>query len=147
MNIVTSEIKRRIKKQQQRLEDLRLQYAQITKEIAIEEALLAQCEEVLKFCDTSSNDVELRPGSDAAKVRKLIEESGKPLHVTEILKGLGKQDTQNHRASLGGTLNSYVKKGMVFTRPAPNTFGLISSGSNNERVGNDEIIEADVVNS
>jgi len=64
----------------------------------------------------------LRPGSDMAKARDRLLKEGKPMHIDEILKALGKG--KDHKASISGSLGNYVRKGEIFTRPAPNTFGL-----------------------
>ena len=68
--------------------------------------------------------VEFRAGSAPAKVKALLEKFGKPMHITEIVTGIGKENTKPNRLSLGGTLSRYVREGYGFTRPAPNTFGL-----------------------
>jgi hypothetical protein len=74
----------------------------------------------------------LRPGSGMAKVREFILEKGRPGHVTELLEALGRPATREARASLSGSLAAYVRKGEIFTRPSPNTFGLIELGHENE---------------
>jgi hypothetical protein len=66
----------------------------------------------------------LRPGSAVAKAREAILKAGKPLHITEILKAIGRPVDKGNRVSLSGSLSGYVKRGEIFTRPAPNTFGL-----------------------
>ena len=73
----------------------------------------------------------LRPGSGMAKVREFILEKGRPGHVTELLEALGRPATRGARASLSGSLAAYVRKGEIFTRPSPNTFGLIELGHEN----------------
>jgi hypothetical protein len=67
----------------------------------------------------------LRPDSEVAKSRLAILKAGAPLHVDELLKAIGKPINHNNKASLSGSLSTYVRKGQIFTRPAPNTFGLI----------------------
>jgi len=74
----------------------------------------------------------LRPGSGMAKVREFILEKGRPGHVTELLEALGRPATREARASLSGSLAAYERKGEIFTRPSPNTFGLIELGHENE---------------
>lgn len=66
----------------------------------------------------------LRPGSDLAKTRDLLLGVGKPLHISEILAGIGKEITRNNRDSLAGTLGPYVRRDEIFKRAGPNTFGL-----------------------
>jgi hypothetical protein len=71
----------------------------------------------------------LREGSTLAKTRDLLRKSGAPLPISEILKLLGKPQDTKHRISLAGTLSGYARKGRVFTKTAPNTFGLIEFGT------------------
>jgi hypothetical protein len=73
-----------------------------------------------------------RPGSGMAKVREFILEKGRPGHVSELLEALGRPATRQARASLSGSLAAYVRKGEIFTRPNPNTFGLLELGHDNE---------------
>ena len=72
----------------------------------------------------ANNDQILRPGTTLAKARDAIKKAGKPLHVSEILKLVEKPADKKNRVSLGGSLSGYVRRGEIFTRPAPNTFGL-----------------------
>jgi len=75
----------------------------------------------------TSGDAEtaLRPGSLAAQARDVILKRGCPLHVSEIVKGLGKEPNRANKTAVGGSISAYVRKGEIFTRPGPNTFGLI----------------------
>lgn len=73
-------------------------------------------------------EASLRPGSALATVRGILAEAGTPIHVNQILEKMGKPVDQKGRTSLVGTLGSYSRKGRIFTRPAPNTFGLIEVG-------------------
>ncbi|MFZ0732211.1 MAG: hypothetical protein WAM79_07805 [Candidatus Sulfotelmatobacter sp.] len=80
--------------------------------------------------ETNSNfEHVLREGSTLAKTRDLLLKSGIPLPISEILKLLGKPQDTKHRISLAGTLSGYARKGRVFTKTAPNTFGLIEFGA------------------
>ena len=72
---------------------------------------------------------QLREGSALAKTRDLLRHSGAPLPIGEILKLLGKPQDKKHRISLGGTLSGYARKGRIFTKTAPNTFGLLEFGT------------------
>ncbi|HEV7217463.1 MAG: hypothetical protein ACHP8A_06885 [Terriglobales bacterium] len=74
----------------------------------------------------------LREGSTLAKTRDLLRHSGTPLPISEILKLLGKPQDKKHRISLAGTLSGYARKGRVFTKTAPNTFGLIEFGQSEQ---------------
>ena len=50
------------------------------------------------------------------------------MHISEILSALGRANEHNARASISGALGAYVRKGEIFVRPKPNTFGLIELG-------------------
>jgi hypothetical protein len=69
-------------------------------------------------------DAVLRPNSTIAKARDAILAAGRPLHIQEILAAVGKPSTKEARAALSGSLASYVRRGEIFNRTAPNTFGL-----------------------
>jgi hypothetical protein len=75
----------------------------------------------------SNDDASLRTGSDPARVREILSAAGKPMHVMELLTKLGKDQNPANRATLSGTLGRYALKNKVFTKTAPNTFGLLSS--------------------
>ena len=70
----------------------------------------------------------LRPGSGAAKARDAILATGAPLHINVIMEKMGLAGTRENRASLGSSLAAYVRRGEIFTRPAPNTFSLVELG-------------------
>ena len=67
----------------------------------------------------------LKPGTAIAKARDAIKAAGRPLHITDILTALGRPLDKGNRAAIGGSIAAYVRRGEVFTRPAPNTFGLM----------------------
>lgn len=68
----------------------------------------------------------LRPGSDMAKTREILKKAGNPMYIDDILKGLGRQITTNARASLAGSIGNYARRGEIFIKTGPNTFGLIA---------------------
>ncbi|MGA9568237.1 MAG: hypothetical protein WBS19_22135 [Candidatus Korobacteraceae bacterium] len=80
----------------------------------------------------SSEPTTLRPGTSLAKAREAILASGKPLHIGELLQAIGKSSDKKTRLSLSGSIAWYVRRNQVFTRPAPNTFGLIEMGDKNQ---------------
>ena len=83
----------------------------------------------------------LQQGSELAKVRDLIKQKGCPLYVSDILDGLGLENSRNKRSSLGGSLNSYAREEKIFKKTAPNTFGLIGVdyNLNNEKEEDEKI--------
>ena len=73
--------------------------------------------------EPATPDSILRPGSMTYKTYELLKGAGKPLHISDILSGIGEE--QGKKASLVSSLATYVKNQQIFTRPLPNTFGLI----------------------
>jgi hypothetical protein len=78
--------------------------------------------------DESMPDATLRTGSSVAQARDVILTKRHPVHIDELLTELGKEVTRESKASLTGSLAAYVRKGEIFTRPAPSTFGLVELG-------------------
>jgi hypothetical protein len=72
-----------------------------------------------------STDSTMRDGSYVSDAREAIRKAGNPLHVVDILKASGRPTDRKSRLGMGGSLAAYVRRGEVFTRPKPNTFGLI----------------------
>lgn len=88
---------------------------------------IATMQEVLKMLPREAEpgkERSLRPGTAVALARDAIRKAGKPLHIGEILEALSKTNTKEHRLALSGSLATYVRRGEIFTRPEPNTFGL-----------------------
>ena len=46
----------------------------------------------------------LRLGSDVSRAQELLSRARRPLHISAILTGIGKDDTKQNRASLGSSL-------------------------------------------
>lgn len=74
--------------------------------------------------EDTSEPMIVRPGSAIGKTVALLRKVRKPLYINEILEGIGKKITKRERVSLSGSLAGYVRKEEIFTRPAPNTYGL-----------------------
>jgi hypothetical protein len=70
-----------------------------------------------------------------------LKAAGAPLTIVDILKAVGKPQDKKHRISLAGTLSGYARDGKVFTKTAPNTFGLIEFGAAQPGTEVDEIPE------
>lgn len=73
---------------------------------------------------TSSSTPSFRAGSLTGSVYNALKDAGHPLHVNALLEAVGRDVTRAEKSAVSGTLAAYVKKGDIFTRPAPNTFGL-----------------------
>jgi hypothetical protein len=70
-------------------------------------------------------DIDLRPGTIIYKAREILGAKGEPMHIADLLKALGKPNDNTNRAAVSGSISAYYRKGQIFTRPAPNTFGLV----------------------
>lgn len=68
---------------------------------------------------------KLREGTMLWAARQCLLTARRPLHINDLLISMGKQPDEKERLSLTGSIGWYVRKGKVFTRPAPNTFGLV----------------------
>ena len=116
---IRKEIERKIDKKREEI-------ATLTRTLGEARAYLQALEDTRKMLP---KDVELgeefvlRANTDLASVRDILRKEGKPLHVDELLKRLGKPNEK--KVSLSGSLSVYVRDRKIFTRPAPNTFGLI----------------------
>ncbi len=117
-------IEEKLRKKEQEVEALeeRLKIARI---------YVQALQDVLKLLDKGSEASTasvLRPGSAVAQAREIILARGEPVHITSILEAMGKSANREARASLTSSLAAYVRRGEIFTRPAPNTFGLAELG-------------------
>lgn len=70
-------------------------------------------------------EATLRPGTMLFKAREILSAKGEPMHIVDLLKALGRPNDNTNRAAVSGSISAYYRKGQVFTRPAPNTFGLV----------------------
>lgn len=112
----------RIKKKQAEVQSLerKLESARVYLQ-ALEDVM----REIEKVGGDAGAETALRSGSSVARAREIILEAGEPVHIDHLLERLGKEVTRETKASLTGSLAAYVRRDEIFTRPAPNTFGLI----------------------
>jgi hypothetical protein len=120
------DFQRRIEKKQQEIRDLELKIAEAR-------AYIQALQDTAKLLPRNgTNSVErqpdLRPGSIIAKAREAIRKHGKPVYISELLEAVGLTNSKKHKTSLSGSLAGYVRRNEIFTRPAPNTFGLKELG-------------------
>ena len=89
-------------------------------------------QDVLKLVGTNSPpepaESALKTGSAVDKAREAILRRNKPLHINDLIGEMGREVTRESRASLTSSIAAYVRRGEIFTRPAPNTFGLVELG-------------------
>jgi len=121
---VRQEYEKRVDKKQREIAELE---GQLRESKAVLQAYL----EFLRHLPQESGDGKtatgsgLRPGTDLYKAWQYLTKLGRPAYITELLKGIGKEPTKENRVSLSGNLSWHVRKGETFTRPKPNTFGLV----------------------
>jgi hypothetical protein len=115
-----------VRKMQDKVRREEAAVAEIEAKIVDARARISALEEALRFFPKDGEGSELRPNSEMAKVRDILQEHGKPMSVIEILQALGAEGNENKRNSLRGSLASYARDGRVFRKEdAPETFGLI----------------------
>lgn len=115
-------------KLENRIEQKRRELAKLKGEMRDTEVFIAALEEVLGLLPKENafeSAMALRPGTNVDKARIALAAKGRPMHVSELLLALSKSDDNDSRAALSGSISAYVRKNQIFTRPAPNTFGLI----------------------
>lgn len=111
-------------KKDSEISDLRLKLAQAEAYLqAIQDSLRVLPKEPL----SDKAEPELRPGTLLSQARDILLTEGKPLHVNEILKRIGKTVNKSNRVSLSGSLSAYVRKRTIFKKAGPNIFALIDT--------------------
>jgi hypothetical protein len=128
-----SDIQKRIEKKQEEARELGLRIRETNAYI---QGLL----DTLKMLPKDADDISttLRPDTQLAKARDAILRHHAPMHITDLLKALNRPVDRKSRASLGGSLSAYVNRGEIFTRPAPNTYGLIEMAKSASGNGHDD---------
>jgi len=114
---------------ERRLETKRRELADLELKIREHGSYIRALEDTLRMMDSEDDGLvesrAIRAGSDVGRSQEALRAAGAPLHVSDLLKAMGKSDDKRNRVSLAGTLAGYVRRNHVFTRPGPNTFGLI----------------------
>lgn len=70
----------------------------------------------------------LAPDADksmAELARDIILKRGHDVHITEMLRSMGREITRESRVSLTSALSAYARRGDVFIKTGPNRFGLV----------------------
>ena len=96
---------------------------------AIQDSIKALPREASNLANSDEHPGELRPGTLVHRAKEAIQKNGEPMHVSALLVAIGVENTKKSRVSLVGSLGAYVRRGVVFTRSAPNTFGLVGMKS------------------
>ena len=139
------QLSRRIKRKEAEIQELenekrslRSRTARIESEIQAATAAVEAFKEALSLAPEASSGMagvtELRKGSTTAKAYEALKDAGEPLHINKLLAAIGREPTRSARTSLSGSIAAYVRRGEIFTRTDPNTFGLVewASGETNE---------------
>ncbi len=118
-----SQVEKKIQAKQQEI-------AELEAKIQAAGSYIQAMQEVLRLLpkdDAEAGGAEqlLRHGSAMAHTRDLLLKAGKPLHITAILEGIGRENTKSQRLSVSGSLRSYARKGQIFTQEGGNVFGLV----------------------
>lgn len=144
-------LENQLKKKKQEIQTLETEKQEIDAKMREAKAYMQGIEDTLKMLPRESIDVvgsaeqSIRPSSTVGKTLQILKSEGKSLHVKVILKRMDKACTKNTLAALSGQIGQYVRQGRVFTRPAPNTFGLLEWGDqeHKEKDGGEESPAAD----
>jgi hypothetical protein len=123
------QLQKLIEKEEQTICSLRSDIKKLEGQIQLKTSYVQGLTDSLKYLPKADNGsdapVKLREGSEIATARDILLKAGKALHVSEILKLMGKEASKNHKTSASGYLSAYARKGLFFKKTAPNTFCAI----------------------
>ncbi|MGH9765359.1 MAG: hypothetical protein ACREDR_23680, partial [Blastocatellia bacterium] len=102
---IRSQLEKKIENKRQEIKNLENQLLEAN-------AFVQGLQEALKVLPKDSNDMNespatLRPGSNMAKAREVLKKAGKPMYITDLLKGMGLDLTKKNRVSVSGALGTY----------------------------------------
>jgi len=123
-----SVIEQRLRKKQSEIESLEDKLRAAKVYAAALRDVLRDFDKGRRAEEDDAAEAKLREGSATAQAREIILSHGKPVHIDDILNAMGKEVTRDTKASLAGSLAAYVRRDEIFTRPAPNTYGLVELG-------------------
>lgn len=122
-----TKIEDKIRKKEAEIEKAK---TELTFKIREASAYVQALQEMLKMLpkeeNTLSPEKTLKQGSGPRKTYDYLLSVGRPLYINDIMEAIGMETTKQNRATLASSLNLYVNKNQIFTRPAPGTFGLIN---------------------
>lgn len=134
-------IEQRIQKKEQEIQELEMK---IREARAYVQALQDVARYMPRDGDGAQEDTGGSRGSEAIRAGSLVYDAreailaaGRALHVVDILKASGRDNTRKNRTGMSGSLAAYVRRNEIFTRPKPNTFGLIelNPAAANSKIG------------
>lgn len=126
-------LKKLADRKEREIDALRLQLAQLQLQLAQAEAYLQAVQDSIRVLPREQEERldanVLREGTAIAQARDVLKAAGRPLHILEILKRMGRAPDKQGRVSLSGSLAAYVRRNQVFRKAGPNTFTLIGDSS------------------
>jgi len=133
MDDLRRRIERKIRKKEQEIEGLSRQLDAARSHLeGLRDSL-----SVFPNVNGDASGVTLRPGSATLAAYEALKATGHSMHIRDILKALGKEENRDNRMSLAGAISAYSRKGIIFTRPEPNTFGLVEFETSDTSVEDD----------
>jgi len=72
--------------------------------------------------------------SNLRKIQELLLKVGRPMHINDLIRGIGRRCAPRLKKSINGTLNSYVRSGKVFSRPGRGIYGLLQTSSTTSKI-------------
>lgn len=125
---------------EERLRKKRNEISNLEEKLRSAKIYVAALEDVLRLIKedvVEDGPAKLRAGSAVAKAREIILARGEPMHIDDLLEAMGKQVNRDSKSSLASSLAAYVRQDDIFSRPGPNTFGLIELGHREEDIDDD----------
>jgi hypothetical protein len=120
---LTDDLNRRVERKRQEI-------ASLEQQLAMGKAYLQAMEEALKLAERTHSRARqpghsLRKGSMPAMAYPVLRRMGRKVYLVPLLEEMGVPVTAKNKRSLASSLSAYARRGEIFTRPEPNTFGLI----------------------
>lgn len=121
-----------LKRKSRKLDELMGMYnhqEEIASQIRAAEAVIDELDSLLKLTpeedkgSQADSQPELRPNSAMAKARDALRKLRKATHIDELIVAMGIPPEK--KRSITGQLSLYARREQIFSRPKPNTFGLL----------------------
>jgi hypothetical protein len=122
---------RRIEKKRAEVDEMRMK-------LRMEERYLEAMLDTYKILPRSDSNGSapnaFRRGSGASKAYEALKRVGHPMHVKELAQAIGLKLDRASTQGLASAIRLYLMKGEIFTKPAPNTYGLVEFGESEQGV-------------
>jgi len=129
---LTDDLSRRIRAKRQEIAAIDQQAAALEQQRTAAQAYVQGLEEALKLAERTTPPQSaaesaraLRKGSMPARAYPVLKSAGRPVYLVNLLESMGVATTLANKRALASALSAYARKREIFTRPEPNTFGLI----------------------